>query len=239
MLMCPTIIKKNFLKQRLLLICVLLLSSFTATYAQPEAPQPRNVELINEYSDGLGHIIRIVRFKQGNMVVTQTIIMPKIQKVVHIPINPDTLRKDSIRVAINKTNYTLDVYYRRQWIRSYRAVFGPKPQLDKMMEGDRCTPEGLYKISIKNPNSKYDRFMGISYPDDAARKRFKQHKDEGKIPSNATIGGNVGIHGIWQGGDDLIEMGVGWTDGCIALKNRDIEELYTLVGVGTTVYISR
>ncbi len=64
-------------------------------------------------------------------------------------------------------------------------------------------------------------------------------KEKGLIPAAATIGSDVGIHGIWKGGDDMIEMGVGWTDGCVAIKNKDIEELYTLVGVGTRVLIRK
>lgn len=107
------------------------------------------------------------------------------------------------------------------------------------MEGDRNTPEGMFTITNKNPGSKYTKFMGLSYPNDSAYQRFNKLKATGKIPATARIGGDVGIHGIWKGGDDMIEMGVGWTDGCVALKNRDIEELFSLVGVGTKVTIRR
>ena len=47
------------------------------------------------------------------------------------------------------------------------------------------------------------------------------------------------IHGIWKKGDDLIEKRVGWTDGCIALKNKDIDELFLFVGIGTKVFIRK
>ena len=107
------------------------------------------------------------------------------------------------------------------------------------MEGDRCTPEGVFHIAGKNPNSKYNKFMLLSYPNDSARIRFNKLKQQGLIPKTARIGGDIGIHGIWKGGDDMIEMGVGWTDGCVALKNRDVEELYTFVGVGTKVVIRK
>jgi hypothetical protein len=81
--------------------------------------------------------------------------------------------------------------------------------------------------------------MLINYPNDSSVARFNTLKRKGQIPTAAKIGGAVGIHGIWKGGDDMIEMGVGWTDGCVALKNRDVEELYSIIGVGTRVYIRR
>jgi murein L,D-transpeptidase YafK len=107
------------------------------------------------------------------------------------------------------------------------------------MEGDRNTPEGKFTITNKNPASQYNKFMLLSYPNDSSFNRFNKLKAAGKIPSTAQIGGSVGIHGIWKGGDDMIEMGVGWTDGCVALKNKDVEELFSLVGVGTQVLIRR
>ena len=124
-------------------------------------------------------------------------------------------------------------------IRSYAAVFGPRPLENKYMEGDRCTPEGWYKIKMKNPASQYNKFMLLDYPNDSTIKRFTALKQKGAVPATAKMGGNVGIHGIWKGGDDMIELGVGWTDGCVALKNADVDELYSFVGVGTRVCIKR
>ena len=107
------------------------------------------------------------------------------------------------------------------------------------MEGDRCTPEGMFTIQNKNPASQYDKFLKLSYPNDSSVARFNALKEKGAVPKKSTIGGNVGIHGVWKGGDDMIETGVGWTDGCVALRNKDIEELYSFVGVGTKVLIRR
>ena len=69
--------------------------------------------------------------------------------------------------------------------------------------------------------------------------RFNKMKASGQLPASARIGGSVGIHGIWPGGDDMIQLGIGWTDGCIALKNKDIEDLFSLVDVGTKVVIKK
>lgn len=142
-------------------------------------------------------------------------------------------------LMVNKSLYCVQVYYRKKIIRAYKAVFGPEPKQNKSMEGDRCTPEGWYKISSKNPNSKYNKFLQINYPNDSSYSRFNTLKAKGKIPATAKIGGSIGIHGIWKGGDDMIEMGVGWTDGCIALKNNDVEELYSFIGIGTRVFIKK
>jgi murein L,D-transpeptidase YafK len=107
------------------------------------------------------------------------------------------------------------------------------------MEGDRCTPEGWFTIRSKRPSSKYNKFLEISYPNDSALVRFNHLKATGALPETARIGGDIGIHGIWKGGEDMIELCVGWTDGCIALKNSDVDELYSLIGVGTRVYIRK
>lgn len=208
--------------------------------ATTQLPLPRNVKVIEEYNDRKGNTVRVIQYSQGLMKVTETIIMPRAVPIgFKKPINPDTLIKDSIVVFVNKSKYNVQVFYRKQIIRSYKAVFGPKPLQDKFMEGDRCTPEGWFKITAKNPASKYHRFLLIDYPNDSTRIRFNKLKESGVLPATARIGGSVGIHGIWAGGDDLIELGVGWTDGCVALKNSDIEELYSLVGIGSKVFITK
>lgn len=210
-------------------------------YVEPkEPPRPRNLKLIKEYHDGKGNIVRIVQYDQGAMRVTETVIMPEVPRAnLHVPIRPDTMNKSLVTLEVDKGHYRLNVYYRKREIRSYKAVFGPHPLNDKVMEGDRCTPEGCFTIKNKNPASRYDKFMLLSYPNDSAIARFNRMKAKGILPASARIGGDVGIHGIWPGGDDMIEMGVGWTDGCVALKNKDIEELYSMVGVGTKVYIRK
>jgi murein L,D-transpeptidase YafK len=222
-----------------------LLLHFTSTHAQDvkkEYERPRDVQIVKEYTDEHGRDVRVLRYYQGNMMVTEEIFMSGRKSFAQLsnrPINPDTLNKDSLTIIVDKSKYSVQLMYKRKTIRRYKAVFGPRPQMNKCMEGDRCTPEGWFTIKHKNPNSKYDKFMLIDYPNDVARERFSKLKEEGKIPASALIGGDIGIHGIWQGGDDMIEMGVGWTDGCVALKNKDIEELFSFVGVGTKVLIKK
>ncbi len=202
--------------------------------------KPKDVKVISEKEDGNGNIIRKVQYKSGSMIVTETIIMPKPMKVGgRRPINLDTMDRDSIVILVDKSHYSLMVFYKRRLIRSYRAVFGPNPDLNKQMEGDRNTPEGWFTITRLNPRSKYNKFMEISYPNDKYRERFENLKKRGVIPRNARIGGNVGIHGIWEGGDNMIQLGVGWTDGCIALTNSDMNDLYSIAGIGTRIFIKK
>jgi murein L,D-transpeptidase YafK len=200
--------------------------------------KPTDIKILEEHHDNNGNLVRTIQYKLNGTRITETSTV-RPPSNLHVAINPDTLNKDSVLIVINKSRAVLDVLYKKRRIRTYKAVFGPKPKDNKCMAGDRCTPEGWFKVQAKNPASKYDRFILLDYPNDSARIRFSQLKEKGAIPKSADIGGNVGIHGVWKGGDDMIEMGVNWTDGCIALKNKDIEELYTLVGIGSKVLIRK
>lgn len=209
---------------------------FIPGYCQPGSAQPQDIKVLSEQKDANGNTVRTIQFYQGGKRVVETRIIRQFTGL-NVPINPDTLNQDLLMIVINKTRFVLDVYYRRKKIRSYKVVFGPKPQENKMMKGDRRTPEGKFKIAEKHISGRYNKFIHIDYPNDSARVRFNLLKQKGIIPQNAEIGGDVGIHGVWKGGDDMIEMGVGWTDGCIAMKNKDIDDLYTLVNAGVVVYI--
>lgn len=207
---------------------------------EKELPPPTNVRTLEEHKDAKGNTVRTIQYDQAGKRTTETVIIPPKSAVnLRVRINPDTLNTDSVLIVVSKSKYSVEVFYRRKIIRYYKAVFGPKPLENKKMEGDRCTPEGWFSIKSKNPNSKYDKFLLLNYPNDSCTACFNRLKDNGSLSKNARIGGAVGIHGIWKGGDDMIENGVGWTDGCIAIKNKDIEELYTFTGVGTRVYIRK
>lgn len=216
-----------------------LLSS-SNSFGQNNYERPKDVKVVSEVEDGKGNIVRKLQYKQGSMIVTETIIMPKPVKVGgRRYINMDSINRDSIVILVDKSHYTLMVFYKRRLIRNYRAVFGPHPEQNKQMEGDRNTPEGWFTITRLNPKSKYNKFMELSYPDAKHHERFNTLKQRGVIPRNARIGGNVGIHGIWPGGDNMIELGVGWTDGCVALRNADMDDLYKIAGIGTRVFIKK
>lgn len=207
--------------------------------AQDNQQKPTDIKVLEEKKDRYGNTLRTVQYRQGKNIITETQIIHPDTYYNNRPIDPDTLNKDSVMVMVDKSKFTVEVYYRHRKIRVYKAVFGPRPQENKIMAGDRATPEGWFKIQNKNPNSKYDKFILLDYPNDSSIARFNRLKATGQLPPTAKIGGDIGIHGTWKGAEDMIEMGVCWTDGCVALKNKDIEELYRLVGIGTTVYIKK
>lgn len=76
--------------------------------------------------------------------------------------------------------------------------------------------------------------MLFDYPNEESRRLHEQAKNTGFIPKEARIGGAVGIHGIWKNGDNVIDLKHNWTDGCVSLKNKDVDELSTLIIPGFT-----
>jgi lipoprotein-anchoring transpeptidase ErfK/SrfK len=144
-----------------------------------------------------------------------------------------------IRIVIDKSSYELYVYDKQGWFATYPVVFGNNTLDDKKMEGDRNTPEGSFKIANKRVHEKWDRYMGLDYPTAESLEKFKERKQRGEVPANASPGGGIGIHGTWPHEDYVIDRYKNWTNGCISLKNEDIEDLYSYVPVGTPVTIRK
>lgn len=111
-------------------------------------------------------------------------------------------------------------------LKAYDIGLGGNPVGDKQFEGDRKTPEGAYYISRRNPNSTYHLSLGISYPNDQDRAEAAAF---GKAP-----GGDIFIHG--RDGKNR-GLGKDWTVGCIAVKDREMEDIYAMVRVGTPIVI--
>lgn len=142
-------------------------------------------------------------------------------------------------IVIDKRKYELSVYDAQGWYATYPVVFGNNSLADKKMEGDRNTPEGNFKVNQKNPHAKWDRYMGIDYPNQESMAKFAARKQRGEIPANAKPGGAIGIHGTWPGEDYVVDRFTNWTNGCISLKRNDVEDLYGYVPMGTPVTIKK
>jgi len=142
-----------------------------------------------------------------------------------------------ITIVVIKETYELKVYDQDGWFATYPVVFGNKSLDDKMMEGDRKTPEGVYHIASKRPHEKWDKMMVIDYPTKADFEKFNQRKAQGLIPKGAKIGGGIAIHGTWAHDDIAVDLYQNWTNGCIALKDEDVDELYEMAPIGTKVTI--
>ena len=112
-------------------------------------------------------------------------------------------------------------------VRSYQISLGSSPVGDKKIEGDGKTPEGLYRIDRKNPNSKYFLSLGISYPN---KSDIAEARTLGQ-----SAGGDIFIHGEDQKPNFFKRD---WTAGCIAVRNNEMQEIYRIVEVGTPIQIN-
>ena len=135
-------------------------------------------------------------------------------------------------IVVDKVAHILYVYQSGKAIRSYDVEFGPNWMAHKERTGDRATPEGNYHINSKKEggSTHYHKAMMLDYPNSEDRIRFEAKKRKGLISRSAGIGNLIEIHG--NGG-----RGFDWTIGCIGLRDRDIDDLYKLVGSGTRVTI--
>ena len=133
-------------------------------------------------------------------------------------------------IVVLKENHRVDLYDDGRVVKSYRADMGYRSVNDKMRSGDAATPEGRYHITEKRPAATYYRALALNYPNAEDRADFERLKRQGRVPRGASPGGLIQIHGDGGRGKD-------WTRGCVALSNRDMDDLYRRVGVGTPVTI--
>jgi hypothetical protein len=94
-------------------------------------------------------------------------------------------------------------------------------------------------VHTKYPHRSWDKFIWINYPTEDSWKKHRQAKRDGIIDQSAKIGGEIGIHGVPAGTDNLIDLRMNWTLGCISLKNNDINDFYPFIKAGTAVIIER
>ena len=111
-------------------------------------------------------------------------------------------------------------------VRTYRIALGREPAGPKERAGDGRTPEGRYSIDRRNPKSGYHRSLHISYPNEADRERARA--------AGVDPGGDIMIHGLPNG---AASREGDWTQGCIAVTDAEIEEIWDLVCDGTSIEI--
>lgn len=145
----------------------------------------------------------------------------------------------SLHIEIDKSDYTLGIFSGDRILKQYNVVFGGNPVDDKLVQGDQCTPEGSFKVVTKYPHSIWSRFILIDYPNEASMRRFNEAISAGLIPPDSNPGSAIGIHGVPENFDYVINIRQNWTLGCISLKNKDITELYEYVNPNTKVIIKK
>ena len=134
-------------------------------------------------------------------------------------------------VVVEKSLRRLTVFSAGLPARTYDVALGKRPSGRKERAGDFRTPEGLYFIDARNPASQFHRGLHVSYPnaDDVARARA----------TGTRTGGDIMIHGLpnGQGRVGASHRATDWTNGCVAVTNQEIEEIWESVPVGTPVRI--
>ena len=128
-------------------------------------------------------------------------------------------------IEVHKADRRMYLLHGSEVLKTYKVRLGGNPIGPKQFEGDQKTPEGAYLITHRNPNSAYHLSLGVSYPNQADRNFAKSQ--------NKRPGGDIFIHGgpkEWFAGRD-------WTAGCIAVSDREMEEIFAMVNPGVQINI--
>lgn len=140
-------------------------------------------------------------------------------------------------IVVHKLSRKLTIYQGVTPLKTVPIVLGNDPYNDKLCQGDACTPEGVYQVRAKYPHPRWDLFIWLDYPNTQNWLKYAQAKKTGRLPPEADIGGQVGIHGTEDPLKNL--SGQNWTKGCVSLQNKDLEEIYPLVTEKTLVVIKK
>jgi L,D-peptidoglycan transpeptidase YkuD (ErfK/YbiS/YcfS/YnhG family) len=142
-----------------------------------------------------------------------------------------TQKNNSTAIIVDKFAHKCYVYRNGKIKKEFTAEMGPNWIGTKQHRGDKATPEGKYHVTVKKAGrqTKYYKALLINYPNEEDKDRYQKNVRNGNIPK-VGIGNLIEIHG--DGG-----KGINWTDGCVALTNKEMDELYDMVRVGTPVTI--
>lgn len=147
-------------------------------------------------------------------------------------------------LVVKKKERVLQVYDEGKLVKTYKIALGFAPRGDKEIEGDGKTPEGEFYVFTKNDQSRFYLSLGLSYPNAEAATRGLQEKlisqaehdeilqavaEKRMPPQKTALGGEIYIHG----GGNLND----WTEGCVALPDEEIKQLFAAIPLGATVII--
>jgi len=141
-------------------------------------------------------------------------------------------RNKSYAIVVDKLARECIIYKDGEAVNKYTVELGSNWIGNKKQQDDKSTPEGLYKITDKKSKgqTRYYKALLLDYPNDEDKKLFLQNKKDGLVTPEAKIGNQIEIHG--HGG-----KGIDWTDGCIALKDADIDIVFKFCPLRTRVVI--
>jgi murein L,D-transpeptidase YafK len=134
-------------------------------------------------------------------------------------------------VVVVKSERTLTLFSQGKILRTYKVALGGAPVGAKEQQGDHKTPEGHYILDRRNPNSRFYKSIHVSYPNDQDKRRAAQR--------GVSAGGDIMIHGLpngfgWLGATHRARD---WTDGCVAVTDAEMDEIWELVPDGTSIEI--
>ncbi len=135
------------------------------------------------------------------------------------------------QVVVTKSARTLILLAQGKVLRTYKVALGGSPIGAKEQEGDHKTPEGHYLLDRRNPKSRFYKSIHVSYPNDQDKKRASER--------GVSPGGDIMVHGLPNGFGWLgaTHRNMDWTDGCIAVTNAEMDEIWELVADGTPIEI--
>jgi murein L,D-transpeptidase YafK len=134
-------------------------------------------------------------------------------------------------VEVVKSERTLTLLAKGKSVRQYKVALGGEPVGAKQQQGDHKTPEGQYVLDRRNAKSKFYKSIHVSYPNEDDRKRAERR--------GVDAGGDIMIHGLPNGFGWLGAMHreKDWTDGCVAVTDKEMDEIWDLVRDGTLIEI--
>lgn len=141
-----------------------------------------------------------------------------------------TMKVDLVRV--DKSDRRMQLLSKGEVVRSYWIALGASPVGHKQQEGDERTPEGRYMLDWRNPKSAAYKSIHVSYPNKADKAAAKaMGVDPGGM---IMIHGQINGFGFWA----FLTQWFNWTDGCIAVTDPEMEEIWALVENGTPIEIN-
>jgi len=160
---------------------------------------------------------------------TTIALLSFIQSSIGIELLPPNARAD--KVIVLKQQRVLMLLEQDRVLKTYRIALGGNPKGPKQQQGDHRTPEGLYVLDRRNERSSYYRSIHISYPNTQDRRNAASR--------GVSPGGDVMVHGLpngmgWIGNAHRARD---WTDGCIAVTNEEMDEIWRAVPDGTPIEI--
>ena len=152
--------------------------------------------------------------------------------MVHASTEDATTIDKADYVVVKKAERKLYLYRGSEILKTYRIALGKQPDGHKTREGDSRTPEGIYTLDWRNPNSRFYRSIHVSYP---SKTDHRDARERGDSP-----GGAIMIHGQpsnWVEKTSLLFNQDDWTEGCIAVQDHEMDEIWEAVEDGTPIEI--